>query len=101
MSVSCWYLPWHLLFCVALLASTTSCRDASGRKRGSETDVRILSLSPAVTETLLALGLGQQVVAVTDYCHEPAAVEDLPRVGTIFAPRYEAVAAARPTIILA
>ena len=34
---------------------------------------------PSSTEMLFALGLGQQVVAVTHECDHPAAVEDLPR----------------------
>jgi iron complex transport system substrate-binding protein len=42
--------------------------------------VRIVSLVPSATETLFALGLGADVVAVTHECDYPEAVEDLPRV---------------------
>jgi iron complex transport system substrate-binding protein len=32
---------------------------------------RIVSLAPSVTETLFALGAGDRVVAVSDYCDYP------------------------------
>ena len=41
--------------------------------------MRIASLVPSSTEMLFALGLGDQVVAVTHECDHPAAVDDLPR----------------------
>jgi iron complex transport system substrate-binding protein len=42
--------------------------------------MRIVSLVPSATEMLFALGLGEQVVAVTHECDYPPAVRDLPRV---------------------
>jgi len=42
--------------------------------------VRIVSLVPSATEMLFALGLGEQVVAVTHECDYPPAAEELPRV---------------------
>ncbi|MGN6166770.1 MAG: cobalamin-binding protein [Solirubrobacteraceae bacterium] len=42
--------------------------------------MRIVSLVPSATEMLFALGLGDQVVAVTHECDYPPAVRDLPRV---------------------
>ncbi len=41
---------------------------------------RILSLSPAVTEIVYALGLDEQVTGVTPYCDYPAAASFKPRV---------------------
>ena len=41
--------------------------------------MRIVSLVPSATESLFALGLGDQVVAVTHECDHPAEVEQLPR----------------------
>jgi iron complex transport system substrate-binding protein len=41
--------------------------------------VRIASLVPSATEALFALGLGDQVVAVTHECDHPERVRDLPR----------------------
>src|SRR4051812_8164736 len=42
--------------------------------------MRIVSLVPSATEMLFALGLGEEVAAVTHECDPPPAVLDLPRV---------------------
>jgi iron complex transport system substrate-binding protein len=40
--------------------------------------VRIASLVPSATETLFALGLGDEVIAVTHECDHPSGAQDLP-----------------------
>ena len=63
---------------------------------------RIVSLVPSVTETLFALGLGERVAGVTDWCiHPAAALAGLPRVGGTKNPRIDAIAALRPDLVLA
>ena len=59
---------------------------------------RIVSLVPAVTEMLFAIGAGPQVVGVSSYDHFPPEVEALPKVGALLDPDTERilVAAARP-----
>jgi iron complex transport system substrate-binding protein len=42
--------------------------------------MRIVSLVPSATEMLFALGLGEEVVAVTHECDYPAEAQDLPKV---------------------
>src|SRR3954470_2861088 len=42
--------------------------------------MRIVSLVPSATETLSALGVGEQVTAVTHECDFPADVVNLPKV---------------------
>ena len=42
--------------------------------------MRIVSLVPSATETLFALGLGPDVIAVTHACDYPPAVLELPKV---------------------
>jgi iron complex transport system substrate-binding protein len=42
--------------------------------------MRIVSLIPSATETLFALGLGPDVIAVTHECDYPPAVRELPRI---------------------
>jgi cobalamin transport system substrate-binding protein len=61
---------------------------------------RIVSLAPSVTETLFALGVGDRVVAVSDYCDYPPAAARLPRVGSFNAPSVEAVLAQRPDLVI-
>jgi iron complex transport system substrate-binding protein len=42
--------------------------------------VRIVSLVPSATETLFALGLGSEVIAVTHECDYPPAARELPKI---------------------
>ncbi len=42
--------------------------------------MRIVSLIPSATETLFALGLGADVIAVTHECDYPAAARELPKI---------------------
>ena len=44
---------------------------------------RIISLVPAATEMLFAIGAGPRVVAVSSFDREPAEVRTLPNVGAI------------------
>ncbi len=63
---------------------------------------RIVSLVPSLTEALFALGLGDRVVGVTDYCVHPAeALAGIRRVGGTKNPDLAAVEALRPDLVLA
>jgi len=61
---------------------------------------RIVSLSPNITETLFALGLGDRVVGVTNYCSYPPEVTKLPRVGGQLDANPEAIAALHPDLVV-
>lgn len=61
---------------------------------------RIVSLLPATTETLFALGAGDRVVGRTDYDRE-AYVRHLPSVGGGLDPSPEALLALRPDLVIA
>ena len=61
---------------------------------------RIVSLAPNITEILYDLGLGDRVVAVTDYCDYPPAVRAKPRVGGFTNPSLEAVVGAKPDLVI-
>jgi iron complex transport system substrate-binding protein len=61
---------------------------------------RIVSTSPSVTEILFALGLGPQVVGVSNYCEYPAEVTRLPKVGTYLNPDAELIAQLHPDLVL-
>lgn len=62
---------------------------------------RIVSLAPANTEILFALGLGDRVVGVTDYCNYPAEAQEKPKVGGFSTVNIEKVVAAKPDLVLA
>lgn len=61
---------------------------------------RIVSTAPSFTEMLFAVGAGDRVVAVSTYCHFPAPVERLPRIGTYLEPNVEAIVRLRPDLVL-
>lgn len=62
---------------------------------------RIVSLAPNLTETLFALGLGDRLVGVTDFCDYPPAAMRLARVGGVASPSVERILALRPDLVLA
>jgi iron complex transport system substrate-binding protein len=61
---------------------------------------RIVSIIPAVTEMLFAIGAGDRVVGVGSFDHYPAAVEKLPRVGALLDPDLERILALRPDLVV-
>ena len=62
---------------------------------------RIVSIGGAITETLFALGVGDDVVAVDRTSIYPAAAGALPKVGLPGQISVEGVAAQRPTLVIA
>lgn len=61
---------------------------------------RIISLIPAVTEMLFAIGAGPQVVAVSSFDKYPAGVKDLPRVGALIDPNVERILSLKPDLVV-
>lgn len=62
---------------------------------------RIVSLAPANTEIVYALGMLDKLVGVTTYDDYPAEVADIAKVGDFVTPNIEAITAAQPDLILA
>ncbi len=63
---------------------------------------RIVSLVPSITETLFALGAGDRVAGVTDYCIHPAeAVGGKARVGGTKTLRIETILSLHPDLVIA
>lgn len=60
---------------------------------------RIVSLIPAVTEMLFAIGAGPQVVAVSSFDRYPPQVEKLQRVGALIDPDVERILSLRPDLV--
>jgi iron complex transport system substrate-binding protein len=61
---------------------------------------RIVSVVPAVTEMLFAIGAGPQVAAVSSFDKFPPAVERLPRVGALLDPDTERILSLRPNLVI-
>ncbi|MFW6117478.1 MAG: helical backbone metal receptor [Thermoproteota archaeon] len=68
---------------------------------------RIVSLSPALTEIVFAIGAGDNVVGVTDYCNYPynftAWIEagNMSSIGSYYHPSTEPIVALEPDLVLA
>lgn len=62
--------------------------------------LRIVSLVPAITEDLFAIGAGRAVVAVDAYSDRPAAAARLPRIGALREVNAEAILALRPDLVV-
>ena len=67
---------------------------------GGAVPQRVVSLTPSLTEILWALGAGERVVGVSDYCDYPAEAKTRPHVGTFLQPSVEKILALRPELIL-
>jgi iron complex transport system substrate-binding protein len=60
---------------------------------------RIISVIPAVTEMLFAIGAGPQVVAVGSFDRYPPQVDRLPRVGALLDPDLERILSLKPDLV--
>lgn len=61
---------------------------------------RIVSLVPALTEMVFAVGAGDRVIAVSSYDDDPPQVRNLPRVGALLDPDVERIIALRADLVL-
>jgi iron complex transport system substrate-binding protein len=61
---------------------------------------RIISLVPAVTEMLFAIGAGDRVVAVSSYDTYPPEVKRLPNVGALIDPNVERILSLKPDLVV-
>ncbi len=104
-----WFLVALLSITLVLTACTTAEQpptqyvfDDLGRLVAiNGTPKRIVSLAPSNTEILFALGLGDRVVGVTDWCDYPPEALNKTKVGGYAAPDIEEIVALNPDLILA
>ena len=61
---------------------------------------RVISTSPAITEILFALGAGNRVIGVTDFCSYPKQACRLPSIGGPLNPSTETWIALKPDLII-
>ncbi len=61
---------------------------------------RLVSLAPAITETIAALGDRSVLVGRSDWCRTPASITDLPAVGSALTPNLEGIVGLHPSRIL-
>ena len=61
---------------------------------------RIISLAPSHTEILYALGLGDKVVGVTQFCDYPEEVKNKPIIGDSFSINLEKIVSLEPDLVI-
>jgi len=61
----------------------------------------IISLAPSNTEILFALGLGDRVIAVSEYCNYPPEAQDRTKIGGFSTVNIEKVVDLKPDLVLA
>jgi iron complex transport system substrate-binding protein len=107
-----------LVTAIFILAGVTSCDGAPSSEESASSSIevtdqlgrvvklegipqRIISLAPSNTEILFALGLGDRVVGVTEFCNYPPEAQDKPSIGGFSTPNMEEVLALSPDLVLA
>jgi cobalamin transport system substrate-binding protein len=68
--------------------------------RAQELPRRIVSLVPATTEMLFAMGAGERIAGVSNYDRFPAEVSRLPKVGGLLDPDVERVLSLKPDLVI-
>lgn len=85
----------------SLSAAARVVTDETGRRvKVPDHPRRLVSLAPSITETLYALGLGDELVGDTDYCDYPPEATKKPHVGGQMNPSLEAIVALKPDLVL-
>ncbi|MEN6429054.1 MAG: helical backbone metal receptor [Phycisphaerales bacterium] len=100
--MSKWWLlsAAFMLWTAAGSAIVRTSADETSRSHGSRVPHRIVSMAPNLTEILFALGLGPNLVGVTQDSDYPPAAAKKPSVGTFWQPDIEAIIATRPNLVV-
>jgi iron complex transport system substrate-binding protein len=87
---------------LVLLAFVGACRSRQGETnaKAAVSGPRVVSLVPAVTEMLFAVGAGPQVVGVSSFDKTPAEVATRPRVGALLDPDVERILSLKPDLVV-
>ncbi|MFA5368104.1 MAG: ABC transporter substrate-binding protein, partial [Dehalococcoidia bacterium] len=113
---SIWKRTIVMVLVIGLALSSIACTTDSGTKNDDglqitdqlgrtvvfdEIPERIISISPANTEILFALDLGDKIIGVTNYCNYPEETADKEKVGGFSTPDIEKIIALNPDVIFA
>ena len=88
-----WLLPWGL----GLAAAGGAKENAN---KGPTVPRRIITIAPNSAEILCALGVSERIVGVSKFCVYPPELKSRPRVGGLFDPDLEMIAALRPDLVV-
>lgn len=82
--------------CIILAVALVALAAIDGRAAAT----RIVSIIPATTEMLFAMGAGNRLIAAGSYDRYPPEVERLPRVGALIDPNVERILSLRPDLVV-
>jgi iron complex transport system substrate-binding protein len=83
-----------MVFLALLLSCTATASEPVSVSR------RIVSLSPATTEILFSLGLGDRIVGVTSFCDYPPEAKKKAKIGGMSNPSLESIFELKPDIVV-
>ncbi len=91
-----WFV--FVVLCCAVLGVVSGCGD-DGVKKGDDAsgEMRVVSLSPAITQMIIDLGMAENIVGAG--MHDPVKGESVPVVGDLFNHDYEKMLGVEPTDI--
>ncbi len=89
---------WVAFFALAVFLSLTLCKRTDSVSTVKDV-TRIVSCAPSITETLIALGLGEKIVGVTSYCKYPSQM-DIQKIGGYSDINLEKVVSLRPDVVI-
>ena len=93
------------VFATAIVACACALVSACGQPLPAPEPVaaagpRVISLVPAATEMLFAVGAGPQVIGVSSFDERPAEVQALPKLGALLDPDLERILALKPDLVV-
>lgn len=91
--------PFRPAVAAAAAVAALACAPRADRAAAAAA-ARVVSLAPAFTEVLFAIGAGDRLVGRTAWCDYPPAARHVPSVGDGIAPNVEAILARRPDLVV-
>jgi ABC-type Fe3+-hydroxamate transport system substrate-binding protein len=89
-----------VLFGMPCLASRTLIDEMGRKVVVPDHPHRVICLMPSVTDTVFALGAGDDVVGISDYTKYPAAALTKPSVGDLIRPSIETILSLHPDLVI-
>jgi len=88
------------LVAMGVVVSGCGSEEADSRSERHLPYERVITMSPAITEIVFALGQGHRVAGVSDYTTYPPEADDLPRCGGYVNPNFEIILSLSPDLII-
>ena len=102
----CWIVALAIAALMPVAQPLRAAGKAAGRAAGMaaaaavDTPHRVVSLIPAVTEMIFAMGDGSRLIGVSDYDRYPPQVLQIERVGGLLDPNVERILSLRPDLVV-